>query len=118
MKFKIIILILAIVILISGCLGVRQSDLDAWRGAPVKALDVHPLFGAMDLNRFITDDGYEIRNYKNEETSMACFQFGCVQKTGGCNNQFIIHKGYVIEYKPTGYGGARCYTDETTRPEK
>ncbi|MYB35270.1 MAG: hypothetical protein F4X92_09175, partial [Gammaproteobacteria bacterium] len=39
--------ILAVSILLSGCLatlgkGIRQSDLDAWRGVPVKALDVHP----------------------------------------------------------------------------
>ena len=59
--------ILAVSILLSGCLatlgkGIRQSDLDAWRGVPVKALDVHPLFATKKLERAFTDDGYEVRN--------------------------------------------------------
>ncbi len=114
--------VLIAVILVAGCGGglqgnaVRQSDLDAWRGRPVMELDLHPVFSVMDLNRITTDEGYEIRNYKNDVSRTVCHAFGCTAIKGGCNNQFIVHEGYVVEYRPTGYGGARCCTGESTRP--
>lgn len=48
--------------ILSGCLaavggGVRQADLDAWVGVPVKALDTHSLFLTMRLERTLTEDG-------------------------------------------------------------
>jgi len=122
MKIKTLLIAALLPVMLTGCLaalgkGVRQSDLDAWRGVPVAELALHSLFSTMILQKTTTKEGYEAWNYKNEGTRMACFQFGCVTKTGGCNNQFIVHEGYVVEYRPRGYGGARCYTDETTRPE-
>ncbi len=113
---------IAISILLTGCLatlgGVRQSDLDVWVGVPVKALDTHSLFLTMRLERSFTEDGDEIRNYINEASRIVCPAAGvCISKRGACNNIFYIHEGYVTEYKPIGSGGARCYTDETTRPE-
>ncbi len=118
--------IIIISFLLTGCLAataknVRQSDLDAWVGVPVKALDVHPMFLTMRLERSFTEDGLEIRNYVNEGTRNICTTIGynlvCKEQSGGCHNIFYIHDGYVMEYRPTGAGGARCYTDERTRPQ-
>lgn len=109
-------------ILLTSCLatlgGVRQSDLDAWVGVPVTALDIHSLFLTMRLERTLTDDGIEVRNYINEDIRVICPAAGvCVQRRVACNNIFYIDEGYVIEYRPTGSGGARCYTDITNRPQ-
>ena len=112
-------------ILLSGCaggaglgLGVRQSDLDAWVGVPAKALDVHSVFLTMRLERTFTDDGMEIRNYVNEVSRVVCPAAGvCVQRPGACNNIFYIDEGYVVEYRPTGSGGVRCFTNATLRPQ-
>ena len=67
MKRMIIAAVISIPILLSGCMaaaskGVRQSDLDAWVGVPVKALDTHSLFLTMRLERSFIEDGLEIRN--------------------------------------------------------
>ena len=102
-------------------LGVRQSDLDAWVGIPAKALDVHSEFLTMRLERTFTEDGIEIRNYVNEVSGNRCMTIGynvvCRGIKGACNNIFYIHEGYVLEYRPTGSGGVRCYTDATLRPQ-
>jgi len=109
-------------LLLSGYLAglgksVRQSDLDAWRGAPVAELVLHSWFSTITPEIVATKEGYEVWNYKNEETRTTCFQFGCVTRTGGCNNQFIVHEAHVIEYRPRGYGGVRCFTEAFLRPE-
>ena len=110
---------------LSGCLGagarVNQSDLDAWVGVPVKALDVHSVFLTMRLERSFTEDGLEIRNYVNEMKTNACVMIGsnlvCNEQRGACNNIFYIHEGYVVEYRPTGSGRVRCFTDGSLRPQ-
>ena len=114
--------IIIISLLLSGCLGagarVNQSDLDAWVGVPVKALDTHSVFLTMRLERSFTEDGLEIRNYVNEGTIFGCPAAGvCVSRTGACNNIFYIDEGYVVEYRPTGSGGIRCKTDASLRPQ-
>ena len=64
---------LATAALLSGCATVRQSDLDAWVGVPVQALDTHPLFLTMPLYRTQTANGVEIRNYFNSKDVEQCF---------------------------------------------
>ncbi len=122
-----LITIIIISFLLNGCLAaaslsVRQSDLDAWAGKPVKALDTHPLFLTMRLERTFTEDGIEIRNYVNEATRNVCTTIGynmvCNEIKGACNNIFYIQEGVVIEYRPTPSGKVRCYTDDRTRPQK
>jgi len=114
------VIILSCIFLV-GCpmLGVRQSDLDAWVGIPVEALDTHSMFLGMRLERSYTSDGtIEIRNYVNEGTRTICPALGvCVTRRGACNNIFYVHDGYVMEYRPTGSGGARCFTDDRARPQ-
>jgi hypothetical protein len=34
---------------LSGCATVHQEDLDAWKGAPVAALETHPVFMTMPV---------------------------------------------------------------------
>lgn len=126
---KIIVRMTAIVVISvihAGCsapvvLNVRQSDLDAWVGVPVKALDTHSIFLTMRLERSFTDDGVEIRNYVSEANASGCVMIGynliCNEQKRACNNIFYIHNGYVMEYKLVGSGGARCFTDTFLRPE-
>lgn len=120
---KRLLVIVATTFLLSGCtaLAVRQSDLDAWVGVPAKALDTHSLFLTMRLERSFTEDGLEIRNYINRASGNQCMTIGynvvCKNVEGACNNIFYIRDGYVVEYRPTGSGGVRCFTDETIRPQ-
>ena len=118
-------LIIIISFLLSGCLGagvkVNQSDLNAWVGVPVKALDTHSVFLTMRLERSFTEDGLEIRNYVNKVSGKMCTTIGynvvCRDRDGACNNIFYIREGYVLEYRPTGSGGVRCFTDASLRPQ-
>lgn len=72
----------------------------------------------MRLERTFTGDGIEVRNYINEDFRVICPAAGvCVQIRVACNNIFYIDEGYVVEYGPTGSGGARCYTNATLRPQ-
>lgn len=115
--------------LISGCATVRQQDLDAWAGAPVEALDAHPLFLTMPMYRTQTDNGVETRNYVNGEDVEQCFTSAgarrgdrkyvshsafttCSESRVVCNNLFYIQGGKVIRYVPTG----ACYTNDSVRP--
>lgn len=94
---------LCLISTLSACslfLHVRQQDLDTWVGVPIEALDTHPLFFSMPMYRTVTNDGIEIRNYKNSINQAVC------------NNIFYIKDSKVIEYAPTG----QCYTDATTQP--
>ena len=114
---------------VSGCATVRQQDLDAWVGAPVEALDAHPLFLTMPMYRAQTDRGVETRNYVNSKEVEQCFTSAgarrgdksyvshtafttCSQSSVVCNNIFYIQGGKVIRYAPTG----ACYTDNTVLP--
>ncbi len=111
-----------------GCATVRQHDLDAWVGAPVEALDTHPLFMTMPLYRSQTDAGIEVRNYFNSKDIEQCFASGqdrhanrsvthsvfvsCSNSRLACSNVFYIQGGKVLRYAPTG----NCYTDDSVRP--
>ncbi len=128
MKRMIIIVAGITSLLLGGCSvpevqpTVHQSDLDAWVGVPVKALDTHSFFLTLPLERSFTDDGLEIRNYVNEGIISDCVTIGynvvCRERKGGCHNIFYIRDGYVVEYRPTGSGGVECYTGEITRPQE
>lgn len=117
--------------LISGCATVRQTDLDAWVGMPVEALDTHSFFLTVPMYRTISDSGIEIRNYANGADVAQCFGSGsattsrsrnvnistfstCTNNRIVCNNIFYIKDAKVLEYAPTG----RCYTNETVLPQK
>ena len=120
--------LLLLIILLVGCLSVRQQDLDSWVGQPVSMLDMHPLFMTVPMEKRFTEDGIEIRNYRNAETVSSCsgssyLNIGsgygnsyasCFEGDVVCNNLFYIKSGKVLRYAPTG----RCYTDETVRPKK
>jgi len=92
---KTILTTISLAVVVVGC-TVRQQDLDAWVGVPVEALDTHPIFNTVPMDRTITDSGIEIRNYRN----------------GPCNNIFYIKGRKVIKYAPTG----RCYTYKDLQP--
>lgn len=119
----------AAVALLAGCATVRQQDLAAWEGAPVQALDMHPIFVSMPMYKTLTDNGMEVRNYVNGKETEQCFASGGVHHGSGkharysefvscsenrivCNNLFYIQDGKVVRYAPTG----NCYTDESVRP--
>ena len=114
---------------LAGCATVRQPDLDAWVGAPVEALDTHPLFLKIPMYRTLTDSGMEIRNYVNSQEAQQCFTrvdahrsdhrylnhtafTTCSENRIVCNNLFYVQAGKVIRYAPTG----SCFTDDSVRP--
>jgi hypothetical protein len=118
---------------LAGCATVRQEDRDAWVGQPVSALDVQPVFMTMNMIRTISPDGIEMRNYVNSASLGSCRSSGsvytgspnyvpyntftsCMQREAACNNIFRIENGTVVSYTPIGSGGAKCYTDDSTRP--
>lgn len=107
--------------------GVRQSDIEAWRGAPVIQLETHALFSAAPLTRRRLSDGSEMWDYttcRSYQEDMQCISargaFGTVGTncSGGgtsttcCHNQFFVRGGAVESYRPVG----RCYTDCIKRP--
>lgn len=115
---------------LAGCATVRQSDLDAWVGMPVEALDTHPVFLSMPVYRTQTAGGVEIRNYFNSKAVEQCFASSsghqgdrrhvrhsvfvtCSENHLACSNLFYIHHGKVTRYAPTG----NCYTDSSVRPQ-
>lgn len=101
---------------------VRQSDLDAWVGKPVAALDTHSFFLTLPLRRSYTEDGtIELRNYVNEGTVLVSSGGAMAEARIGCHNLFYIEDGYVVEYRPTWRGPDHprmgCRTDERVRPQ-
>ena len=125
------ILIITAALLLAGCGTVRQSDLDAWVGAPVEALDTHSFFITLPMTKRVTTGGIEVRNYDNTRVIQDCddmayaapvrggsaYAYGagsCSSTKIGCSNIFYIKAGKVLEYAPTG----RCKTDERVRPQK
>jgi hypothetical protein len=68
------ITILLVAALVTGCATkiVRQSDLDAWRGVPVIALDTHSLLLTFPMVRTITESGLEIRIYSERINVSSC----------------------------------------------
>src|SRR3990167_9824234 len=128
-------LILVGLVVLAACGIVRQSDLDAWRGMPVDALNTHSLFLTVPMVRSVTASGVEIRNYVNKQNVSRCMSPGvasmqspapylstaqfatfsaCSSESVGCDNIFYIKDGRVLEYRPTG---DRCFTDERVRPQ-
>ena len=121
-------------LILGGCAGlVRQSDLDSWVGQPVAALDQQSFFLTLPMIRTKSSGGVEIRNYVNGRNVRSCFgsaySYGtytsysnysatatCVGKKAACNNIFYIKNGKVLEYRPTGSGGAICFTDSRVLP--
>ena len=118
---------------LSACAGVRQEDLQSWVGAPVAALETHPVFITMPVVRTRASDGTEIWNYVNGRGVASCSAGGsvfsgtvsfatytgftnCMQGVAACNNIFLIRNGRVVQYSPVGTGGARCDTDERVQP--
>ena len=118
---------------VGGCASVHEADLHAWEGAPVAALDTHPVFLTMHVVKTATADGTQIRNYVNGKdiasrssggtvfagaVNQASYnQFSdCMRSFAACNNIFYINDAVITKYVPVGTGGARCYTDETLRP--
>ena len=128
MKFNHLVLAVTMITMLTGCLGrgiggllpiVHQADLDAWVDVPVSELDTHPEFLTMRLERTVTSDGTEVRNYINERTVPICVAEGvCTQRRIACNNIFYIKYETVREYRPTPSGGARCYTHEGLQPQR
>jgi hypothetical protein len=55
-----LLLIVCAGLLIAGCQTVRQEDLASWEGAPVSALDAHPIFLTMQKVQTVTADGTEL----------------------------------------------------------
>ena len=126
--------VLAMSVFLAGCAGlVRQSDLDAWVGQPVAALDQQSFFLTLPMIRTKSTGGVEIRNYVNGRNIGSCFgsayAYGtyttysnytatstCVGKKQACNNIFYIKNGKVLEYRPRGSGGAICFTDSRVLP--
>ena len=121
------------IVILAGCLSVRDEDLDAWVGEPVTTLELHPLLNTLPLEIRTASDGTEIRNYVNGANLGSCFSNGnifihgaqtgslntasfCSTQFAACNNIFYIRNGRVIKYAPTGSGGARCYTDDRLKP--
>ncbi|MET4575976.1 hypothetical protein [Ottowia thiooxydans] len=113
-----------------GCASVRQQDLDAWVGAPVEALDTHPLFLTMPMYRTRTESGIETRNYVNGKEVEQCFtRFDarrndnkyvghsafttCSENRIVCNNLFYIQGSKVLRYAPTG----DCFTNDSVKPQ-
>lgn len=120
--------------LLAGCATVRQSDLDAWVGQPVAALETHPVFLTIPVVKTVASDGTEIWNYVNGANLNSCSAGGsiygkqvsyasygqftsCVQRFAACNNIFYIRDGKVLRYTPVGTGGASCYTSDEARPQ-
>lgn len=120
-------------LLLAGCASVQQADLDTWEGAPVAALETHPIFLTMPVVRTLASDGTEMRNYVNGRSVASCSGGGsvfahsvsmatydrfatCMQAFAACNNIFYIKGGIIQRYTPIGTGGARCHTDESARP--
>jgi hypothetical protein len=127
-SFKVLVAAMAILPLVA-CLSVHLEDLNAWTGAPVSALDKHPIFLTLPVVKTMAADGTEIRNYVNGRNvtctgsasgvvSLAVYSSftNYIQAFPACNNIFYIKNGVVTQYTPIGTGGARCYTDERLRP--
>lgn len=114
--------------------SVRPEDQEAWVGTPSEILDKHPIWSSMKQVRTIDEEGVEIRTFVNSKAAMPCAAGGdiykgvidyttyqsfmtCMSKFPSCNNIFLVQKGKVKSYIPTPSGGARCYTDDRTRPD-
>lgn len=85
--------------------SVRQADLDSWVGVPLASLQSHPLFSALNLQRYPAADGAEIFDYVNGTP------------TASCHNRFTVKAGVVQRYEPRAQGQTKCFTDDSARPQ-
>jgi len=102
---------------------IDQSILDSWVGVPVAELDFHTWFITVPMTKTVTEDGTEIRNYKNSSNSrVTCntttnFPYKDITRCSGgeseCNNIFYIREGVVTSYQLSG----NCRTGESLRPQ-
>lgn len=98
--------------------SVHQEDLDSWRDAPVEALETHPVFAALPLDKRPLSDGSELWTFRDCSTrpsSVVTNQYGTVVlpgRTRCCSNEFLTRDGVVEEYRAVGH----CQTGEYVRP--
>ena len=79
-----------------GCMkGVQEEDLTSWVNQPVSLLDTHPLFMTVPMERRFSNDGVEIRNYRNGRTVSSC----------SGNTNFNVNSGYANSY-------ANCFEND------
>ncbi|HYA75502.1 MAG TPA: hypothetical protein VED83_01225 [Burkholderiaceae bacterium] len=133
--FKARLAALACGAVLAGCESappaVHQQDLDTWVGAPVSALDTHPLFGTLPMVRVFPESGVEVRDYVNKRYVAGCLPPAsagsktftmnpgtykafrtCSENMSGCDNVFTIKNGKVMQFSPEG----QCKTSEIVRP--
>ena len=127
------ILVVVVLSFLTGCLTVRQEDLDSWVGQPVSALELHPVFLTIPVVKTKTSDGTQIWNYVNGRNVAQCSGGGamygqfvsfasyssfssCVSNFAACNNIFYIKDNLIVRYTPVGTGGLRCYTTKDLQP--
>ena len=106
--------------LLGGC--VHQADLQAWVGAPVRDLQLHPLFSALPKKTEQLGHGSELWTYSNcvaYTTPVTCSNIGgTVICSGGasgvscCHNQLVVRGPMVEGYRVIGH----CRTDCSVRP--
>lgn len=119
--------------LISGCASVHQEDLNSWRGHPVADIEKHPIFVTLQVVKTVASDGTEIRDYVNGKNVTQCSGGGsvfngvvntatynsfmsCTRGIAACHAIFTVKNGIVENLSAIGTGGARCYSNEATRP--
>lgn len=113
---------LLVAMTMAGCATVRPQDLDAWRGARLTELELHPLFSSMPRTVTPVSDGSELWSYSNcravaqpivcNKVGEATICTGGAQGQACCNNQFVVRGGMVEGYRAVG----RCYTNCSVRP--
>lgn len=107
-------------IVIMACAHVREEDLVSWRNVPVLELEMHPFFSTLPLEKRPLSNGGELWIYSNTvSTAKKDCSFGVCQavlETEGCQNQFVISKGMVLEYRPVPINIISCVTDCRVRP--
>lgn len=114
-----------LVALITSCAhkGVRQADLDSWKGVDLIELETHQLFSTIPLQKSELSDGTTLYNYSNSGSKKMptnCFTnaYGYTSCSGGgtktttCSNQFFVKDKKVLSYRALG----KCYTDCSVRP--
>ncbi len=120
---KIYMLLLATVITSCALRGIRQDDLDAWKGVDLIELETHQLFSTVPLQKNDLSDGTTLYNYSNSNSHtnpVNCFTnaYGYTNCSGGdtstvtCSNQFFVKNKKVLSYRAIG----SCYTDCSVRP--
>ena len=110
-------LLLLLAMSLTGCVGVRQQDLDSWVGQPVSALETHPFFLTVPVIKTLASDGTEIWNYKNSRALIEGSSSSItVKRDAACNNIFYIKDGIVLRYIAQGTGGVRCMTNASLQP--